>query len=325
MTQVITASKELEQMARDSATEKLHSMAPLGPSIRGAAAAVEQEKKRKEEEKRLEEEIIDFTKRKIREIQALYPVPEQLDPFTESLLSGVDPMSVHQAMTLVFPILAFLGHKARVLYADGMLRWMCGQSWQMGGSGCGKTVVLRSLENLFLSKELAEKDAAAKRESAYSQLSEEERKKVEKPQEKLRILDSVPTAIALLEQMQINGDGVMYLSCTEGGEFAKKISNQYYALVLDMMKKSYDGTGEAFLYKNSEKTYYVSSMKLCCNIGATIDPMYKIFHHCDSDGTLSRGSLVILGERKDEETEGAYKRPEWTKDQMSVLLGERID
>ena len=322
MTQVIKSNEELERMSHDNATEKLIHLAPLGPSIKDAAAAVEQEKEFCEDERRLEEEgeIVDFTKCKIREIQALTPVPEKLDPFTEALLSGVDPMSVHHALTLTFPILAFLGHKARVLYSDRKLRWICGQSWQMGGSGSGKSTVLRSLESLFLSKELIEKDIAARKQSAYSQLSEEERKKVEKPQEKLHILDSVPTAIAMLEQMQINGDGVLYLSCTEGGELAKKIGGQYFSIILDMLKKSYDGTGEAFLYKNKEKTFYVSSMKICCNIGGTIDPMYKIFRHCDSDGTLSRGAVIMLGEPKDEETEGAYKDPSWTKEQVKVLL-----
>ena len=262
---------------------------------------------------------VNFNEFSVRYMQSLYPVPERLDPFTEALLGGVDPVAVHQTLTLSYPILAFLGYKARVLYADGILRWMCGQSWQMGGSGSGKSIVLRSLENLFLARELTEKNVAAKKEADYSQLPEEERNKTPKPRAKLRILDAVPSAIAMLEQMQINGDGLMYLSCTEGGEFAKKISSQYYALILDMMKKSYDGTGEAFLHKTKEKTYFVPSMKLCCNIGGTIDPMYKIFRHCDSDGTLSRGTLVILGERKDEKMEGAYKRPKWTTEQMAVL------
>ena len=323
MTQVITASKEMERQAQDNATEKMLTLSkPLGPSISGAMAQIEQEKELKEDEERLVEEgeAIDFSKCTIREVQVLNPVPEQLDPFTEALIGGVDPVAVHQALTLSYPILAFLGHNARVLYADGMLRWICGQSWQMGGSGTGKSQVLRSLENLFLSKELAEKNVAAKKEADYSLLTEEESKKTAKPQEKLRILDAVPSAIAMLEQMQINGDGLMYLSCTEGGEFTKKISSQYYSIVLDIMKKSYDGTGEAFLHKTKEKTYFVPSMKLCCNIGGTIDPMYKIFRHCDSDGTLSRGTLVILGERKDEKKEGAYKRPQWTKEQTAVLL-----
>ena len=262
---------------------------------------------------------VNFNEFSVRYMQSLYPVPERLDPFTEALLGGVDPVAVHQTLTLSYPILAFLGYKARVLYADGILRWMCGQSWQMGGSGSGKSIVLRSLENLFLARELTEKNVAAKKEADYSQLPEEKRNKTPKPRAKLRILDAVPSAIAMLEQMQINGDGLMYLSCTEGGEFAKKISSQYYALILDMMKKSYDSTGEAFINKTKERTYFVPSMKLCCNIGGTIDPIYKILRHCDSDGTLSRGTVTILGERKDEKMEGAYKRPKWTTEQMAVL------
>jgi hypothetical protein len=87
-----------------------------------------------------------------------------------------------------------------------------------------------------------------------------------------------------------------------------------------MIKKSYDGTGEPFLYKTSEKTLYVSSMKICANIGGTIDPMYKVLRHCDSDGTLSRGAVVMLGEPKDEDTEGEYKDPSWTKEQVKILV-----
>ncbi len=320
MTQVITASKEIERQARDSATEKLHSMAPLGPSIKGAAAAVEQEKKREEEEKRPEEEIIDFTKHKIREIQALYPVPEQLDPFTEALLSGVDPMAAHQALTLVYPMLGFLGNNMRVLYADGKLRYVNGQGWQMGGSRRGKSIVLRSLEELFLSKDIAEKNAAVKRAADYSLLSEKEQKEVAPPRVVIRIFDSIPTAIALLKQMQINGGGAVYLSCSECGELGKKIGTVYYSVLLDMLKKGYDGVGEPFLHETSSKIYFVESMKIFSNIGGTEDPMYKVFSHCDSDGTLSRGVVTILGEPKNEETEGPYKSPSWTDEQLHILL-----
>jgi len=321
MTQVITASKEIERQARDSATEKLHSMAPLGPSIRGAAAAVEQEKKREEEEKRLEEEIIDFTKHKIREIQALYPVPEQLDPFTEALLSGVDPMAAHQALTLVYPMLGFLGNNMRVLYADGKLRYVNGQGWQMGGSRRGKSIVLRSLEELFLSKDIAEKNAAVKRAADYSLLSEKEQKEMAPPREVIRIFDSIPTSIALLKQMQINGGGAIYISCSECGELGKKIGSAYYSVMLDMMKKGYDGTGEPFLHETSSRIYFVESMKIFTNIGGTEDPMYKVFRSCDSDGTLSRGVVTILGEPKDEVKEGLYKSPSWTEEQVKILLG----
>ena len=293
---------------------------PIGPSIEIARQQLEEEKAIAASCIDDGEETIDISKYKVRDVQAMSPIPEQLDPFTEALLSGVDPMSAHQAMTLSYPILAFMGQNARVLYDDGTLRWMSGQSWQMGGSGCGKSLVLRSLEQMFLAKEISEKDEAARKAAAYTLLSEKERKETSMPQEKVRILDTVPTALALLMQMQINEGGAMYLSCSECGEFGKKIRTPYYSLVLDMMKKSYDGTGEAYLHKASDKMYYVPSMKLCCNIGGTIDPMYRIFRQCDSDGTLSRGAVTILGERKNEETEGAYKAPKWTKEQTDVLL-----
>ncbi len=293
---------------------------PIGPSIEIARQQLEEEKAIAASCIDDGEETIDISKYKVRDVQAMSPIPEQLDPFTEALLGGVDPMSAHQAMTLSYPILAFMGQNARVLYDDGTLRWMSGQSWQMGGSGCGKSLVLRSLEQMFLAKEIAENDEAARKAAAYTLLSEKERKETSMPQEKVRILDTVPTALALLMQMQINEGGAMYLSCSECGEFGKKIRTPYYSLVLDMMKKSYDGTGEAYLHKASDKMYYVPSMKLCCNIGGTIDPMFRIFRQCDSDGTLSRGAVTILGERKNEETEGAYKAPKWTKEQTDVLL-----
>ena len=133
-------------------------------------------------------------------------------------------------------------------------------------------------------------------------------------------MDSIPTALALLQQMQINGGGAMYLSCSECGEFGKKIKAPYYSIILDMMKKSYDGTGEAYMHKSNSAMYYVPSMKLCCNIGGTFDPMYGIFSQCDSDGTLSRGAVTIIGERKDEIKYGAYIPPCWTKEQTEVLL-----
>jgi len=263
---------------------------------------------------------INVDKYSVREVQAMCPLPEQLDPFTEALLSGVDPMSVHQALTLTFPMLAFLGSNTRVLYASRKLRWMCGLTWQMGGSGCGKSTVLRSLEDLLLCKEIAEKDAAARRIREYSQLSEEERKKTPKPKEKLFIFDGIPTGLALMEQMQINDGGAIYISCTECGELAKKIGSRHFSIVLDMIKKSHDETGEPFLYKTSERTLYVSSMKICANIGGTEDQMYKVLHHCDSDGTLSRSAVVMLGEPKDEDTEGEYKDPSWTKEQVKILV-----
>lgn len=334
MTQIITATKEQERKAADKAVIRL-SGKTLGPSIAQAAADVKEKAEIEAADKFAErngeieqDEIIykdgvatlNLSDMNIRQIQMLNPVPEELDPFTEALLGGVDPMAAHQALTLTFPIMAFLGHNIRVLYEDGTLRWMCGQSWQMGGSGCGKSLVLRELENLFLSEEKKRNAENAQKAAAYSLLSEKERKETNMPEEEVRIMDSVPTALALLQQMQINGGGAMYLSCSECGEFGKKIKGQYYALVLDMMKKSYDGTGESYMHKTNSGMYYVPSMKLCCNIGGTIDPMYGIFRQCDSDGTLSRGAVTMLGERKDEKKDGPYKSPDWTKEQVEVLL-----
>jgi hypothetical protein len=262
---------------------------------------------------------LDAGKCSVRDILAINPVPDKLDPFTEALIGGVDPMSAHQALTLAFPILSFLGQHARVLYSDGTLRWISGQSWQMGGSGCGKSLVLRALEELFLSREIREKTENARKAAAYTMLSETERRGIPVPQEKVRIFDSIPTALALLQQAQINDGEAIYLSCSECGEFAKKIANPYYALVLDMMKKSYDGTGAPFMHKTADKTYFVPSMRLCCNVGGTIDPMFRIFRRCDADGTLSRASLTILGERKNDPSEGAYKAPCWSLEQKRLM------
>jgi len=262
---------------------------------------------------------LDAGKCSVRDILAINPVPDKLDPFTEALIGGVDPMSAHQALTLAFPILSFLGQHARVLYSDGTLRWISGQSWQMGGSGCGKSLVLRALEELFLSREIREKTENARKAAAYTMLSETERRGIPVPQEKVRLFDSIPTALALLQQAQINDGEAIYISCSECGEFAKKIANPYYALVLDMMKKSYDGTGAPFLHKTADKTYFVPSMRLCCNVGGTIDPMFRIFRRCDADGTLSRASLTILGERKNDPSEGAYKAPCWSLEQKRLM------
>ena len=262
---------------------------------------------------------LDAGKCSVRDILAINPVPDKLDPFTEALIGGVDPMSAHQALTLAFPILSFLGQHARVLYSDGTLRWISGQSWQMGGSGCGKSLVLRALEELFLSREIREKTENARMAAAYTMLSESERRGIPVPQEKVRLFDSIPTALALLQQAQINDGEAIYISCSECGEFAKKIANPYYALVLDMMKKSYDGTGAPFLHKTADKTYFVPSMRLCCNVGGTIDPMFRIFRRCDADGTLSRASLTILGERKNEQSAGAYKAPCWSLEQKRLM------
>lgn len=258
----------------------------------------------------------DFT---VKELLASNPVPDDIDPFTRTLLGGCDPMAAHQVVTLVEPILAFHGVNGRVLYNDTMLRWVGGQSWQMGGSGCGKSVVLRALEDLFMSKERAENKANAMKVAAYTMLSEKERKETPMPQVKVHIFDSIPTALALLEQMQINGDEAIYISCTECGEFGKKISASSYNIILDMMKKSYDGTGEPYIHKNKDVTYYTPSMKLCCNIGGTANPMYRIMRYANADGTLSRGNLTILPERKDEKTEGPYKSPEWTMEERCFL------
>ena len=315
-----SAAAEMALLARFSST--------LGPSMRlktpeEKARDEAREQAETEAQKVVESEMRGVPKDEsvcsIKDIFSYNQIPERLDPFTAALLGGCDPVSAHQALTLSMPILSFLGHNARVIYSDGTLRWVSGQSWQMGGSGCGKSIVLRSLENLFLADEIRRNAENAKEAAAYTLLPEKERNEKAMPQAEVHILDSIPTALALLQQIQINGGGAVYISCSECGEFGKKISNPYYSLVLDMMKKSYDGTGEAFMHKASDKTYYVPSMKLCCNIGGTIDPMYKIFRHCDADGTLSRGNLTILGERKDEKTEGPYRAPSWTREQMQAL------
>lgn len=322
MGQVIQSNAELERMSHDNATEKMSFLSPFGPTIKEAKEAVALEKELVEDERRLEEEgvAVDFTKCKIREVQEMCPLPERLDPFTEALLGGVDSMAYHQALSLSYPILGFLGSNTRVLYASGKLRWMSGQTWQMGGSGTGKSEVLRALEELFLSVEREVAIANAMKMAEYSLLSEKERKETAMPSQEVRILDSIPTAIALLLQMQINGGGAIYLSCTECGEFGKKINAPYYSVILDMFKKSFDGTGESFTHKPSDKVYFVRSMKLCFNIGGTIDPMYKIFRQCDSDGTLSRGCVTMIGESKNEDIDGPYKSPEWTKEQRMLLM-----
>lgn len=255
----------------------------------------------------------------VRDILGANPMPDRVDPLIAALQEGCDPDSAHQVMTLAVPVFSFLARRLRVVYNDGALRWVGGQSWQMGGSGCGKSLVLRSLERLLLSREMKENDLNAREAARYSMLSEKERKETPVPQTKVHVMDSVPTAIALLQQMQVNGDGCLYCSCSEAGELAKKIGSRYYSLVLDMLKKSYDGTGESYLHKTSERMYYVPSMKLCCNIGGTIEPMFRIFRHCNADGTLSRGSLTILPERKDEKEDGAYKAPSWTAAQKAFI------
>lgn len=255
----------------------------------------------------------------VRDILAINPLPDKLDPFTAALVGGCDPVSAHQAVTLAFPILSFLGQHARVLYSDGTLRWISGQSWQMGGSGSGKSLVLQALEQLFLAREMREKTENARMAAAYTMLSAKERRELPVPQQKVRIFDGIPTALALLQQAQINDGEAIYISCTECGEFAKKAGNPYYALVLDMMKKSYDGIGSPYLHKTADKTYFVSSMRLCSNVGGTIEPMFRIFRQCDSDGTLSRGSLTMLGERKNEQADGAYKAPCWTPEQKRLM------
>lgn len=262
----------------------------------------------------------------LRDILDLNPLPDRLDPIVRTLLEGCDPSASHQVMTLVFPIFSFLGQNVRVRYGNDVLRWICGQSWQMGGSGCGKSVVLRALEELFLSRELRANERNAMEAATYSMLSEKKRQETDIPQKEVRVMEGIPTALALLQQMQINGDGAIYISCTECGEFGKKIRNAYYALQLDMFKKSYDGVGEPFLHKTAERTYYVRSMKLCINIGGTIDPMYKIFRQCESDGTMARGSLTILPERKDEDVDGIYITPSWNIEQKRLLweAGDRL-
>ena len=282
----------------------------LGPSLKLMTEAAKA---------KVEQEALDPAICAAKDILARNPLPEDLDPFTRTLLGGVDEVAAHQALTLVLPILAFLGQNARVVYNDDTLRWISGQSWQMGGSGCGKSLVLRKLEELFLARELRQNIENAKVASDYSLLSEKEKKETPVPDVELHILDSIPTALALLQQMQINKGGAIYISCSECGEFGKKIGNPYYSLVLDMLKKSYDGVGEPFMHKNKEAIYYTPSMKLCCNIGGTIDPMFKIFRHCNADGTLSRSNLTILPERKDEKVDGKYKSPSWTMEEKQLL------
>ena len=323
-------TQDAAALAREKARQRL---ACLGPMIRPLTA---QEKVMVEETRQATaafhnkgkmeynpkfEELTTFT---VREILSRNPFPETADPVTRTLLGGCDPVAAHQALTLTFPLFAFLGHNARVIYNDGTLRWVAGQSWQMGGSGRGKSVVLRALETQFLSKEIRENSENAQIIAAYSLLSEKEQKETAKPEEKLTIIEGVPTAIALLEQMQINEDDAIYISCTECGEFGKKIGSTYYNVLLDMMKKSYDGVGEPFIHKTSAKTLFTSSMKICFNIGGTEDPMIKIFRNCNADGTLSRGNLTILAERKDEDKDGAYKAPSWTEDEK-LLLWEAAD
>ena len=282
----------------------------LGPSLKQIG---------KEVKAKMEQEALDPATCAAKDILAKNPLPEDLDPFTRTLLGGVDEVAAHQALTLVLPILAFLGQNARVIYNDDTLRWISGQSWQMGGSGCGKSLVLRKLEELFLARELRQNVENAKVASDYSLLSEKEKKETPVPDVELHILDSIPTALALLQQMQINKGGAIYISCSECGEFGKKIGNPYYSLNLDMFKKSYDGVGEPFMHKNKDAIFYTPSMKLCVNIGGTIDPMFKIFRHCNADGTLSRSNLTILPERKDEKVDGKYKSPSWTMEEKQLL------
>ena len=222
----------------------------------------------------------------VRDILAINPLPDKLDPFTAALVGGCDPVSAHQAVTL---------------------------------SGSGKSLVLQALEQLFLAREMREKTENARMAAAYTMLSAKERRELPVPQQKVRIFDGIPTALALLQQAQINDGEAIYISCTECGEFAKKAGNPYYALVFDMMKKSYDGIGSPYLHKTADKTYFVSSMRLCSNVGGTIEPMFRIFRQCDSDGTLSRGSLTMLGERKNEQADGAYKAPCWTPEQKRLM------
>ena len=257
----------------------------------------------------------------LKKVQQLYGRPERLDPFTETLLSGVDPVAAHQTITLSVPILAFLAQNMRVRYGDGQRRWICGQSWQVGASGCGKSVTLRALEGLFLAREIEENRIAAEEAAAYSLLSEKERRDTPQPTATVRIMDGVPTAIAVLMQLQINKGDCIYITCSECGEMAKKIRNNYYSLLLDMLKKSYDGTGESYMHKTSSTTYFASSMKICANIGGTVDPMMKIFKWVNKDGTLSRGNLTILPERKDEEKDGPYRAPSWDDTQKEMLAG----
>lgn len=259
-------------------------------------------------------------KSSLKKVQQLYGLPERLDPFTETLLAGVDPVAVHQTVTLTMPILSFLAQNMRVKYCDGQRRWICGQSWQVGASGCGKSLVLRSLEDLFLAQEKEENRKAAEEAAAYSMLSEKERKETPPPAAAVRMIDGVPTAIAVLIQLQINkGDGI-YITCSECGEMSKKIRNNYYSVLLDMLKKSYDGEGESYMHKTSTTTYFVHSMKICANVGGTVDPMLKIFKWVNKDGTLSRGNITILPERKDEKKDGVYRAPSWSDEQRQMLM-----
>ena len=312
-------TKTVAESVRDSVTRKLANLRLPTPQPMLRLPTDEEQAEAERIERELSGTNINLNHVTVKDILSSNPLPENIDPFSRALLSGCDPVSVHQAMTLAMPILSFLGQNIRVLYGDGTLRWISGQSWQMGGSGCGKSVVLRALERLFLSRELRRNAENAKEIAAYSMLSEKERKEKPSPEVEVRVMDCIPTALALLQQIQVNKGGVIYISCSECGEFAKKIGNPYYSLVLDMLKKSYDGTGEPFMHKASDRMYYAPSMKLCFNVGGTVDPMFRIFRHCNADGTLSRGSLTILAERKDEKTEGVYRAPQWTEEQEALL------
>ena len=252
------------------------------------------------------------------------PLPEDIDPFSRTLLGGVDPIAVHQAMTVVIPILCQLGEQSRVLYSPHRLRWMCGMSWQMGVSGSGKSEVQRELEKLFLSKDLKENSMNAKEASKYSLLSEKEKKETPVPEEKVRIFMGLPTSLALVQQMQVNDGGAIYISCTECGEFGKKIAQTSYNAIPDMMKRSYDGTGEEYIHKTQQGSLYVPSMKLNANFSGTIDPVFKVFRYNNADGTLSRCNLTILPKRKDEEKEGVYKEPHWAMKER-IFLRECAD
>ena len=252
------------------------------------------------------------------------PLPEDIDPFSRTLLGGVDPIAVHQAMTVVIPILCQLGEQSRVLYSPHRLRWMCGMSWQMGVSGSGKSEVQRELEKLFLSKDLKENSMNAKEASKYSLLSEKEKKETPVPEEKVRIFMGLPTSLALVQQMQVNDGGAIYISCTECGEFGKKIAQTSYNAIPDMMKRSYDGTGEEYIHKTLQGSLYVPSMKLNANFSGTIDPVFKVFRYNNADGTLSRCNLTILPKRKDEEKDGVYKEPHWAMKER-IFLRECAD
>ena len=252
------------------------------------------------------------------------PLPEDIDPFSRTLLGGVDPIAVHQAMTVVIPILCQLGEQSRVLYSPHRLRWMCGMSWQMGVSGSGKSEVQRELEKLFLSKDLKENSMNAKEASKYALLSEKEKKETPVPEEKVRIFMGLPTSLALVQQMQVNDGGAIYISCTECGEFGKKIAQTSYNAIPDMMKRSYDGTGEEYIHKTLQGSLYVPSMKLNANFSGTIDPVFKVFRYNNADGTLSRCNLTILPRRKDEEKEGVYKEPHWAMKER-IFLRECAD